>query len=98
MGREDHIKFLHMLKGLRQEYERGPAEGSAAERLATKPDSLRLSLGPTWWDERTDSHRLSFDLPLCIKAQAWNPSPLTNTKHDFRGGKRKECSSSNVFP
>lgn len=34
------------------------------KELATKANKLNLILGPTWWEKRTDSHKLSSDVLL----------------------------------
>jgi hypothetical protein len=36
-----------------------------AKVLATKPEDMSLIPGPTWWEEKTDSHKLSSDCHTC---------------------------------
>lgn len=53
------LKVLHPLK----HHQRAWRDGSSSKGASYQPWQFQ-SLGPTWWKKKTDSCKLSFDLPL----------------------------------
>lgn len=67
-----HRKYKERRGGERRKKER-EGEGDKGRALAAKPDYMSLIPGPTWYKEKTDSHRLASDLcAMCAYIHAQN--------------------------
>lgn len=58
-----------------------PQDGSAVRPLASKPDNQRPFPGSAWWEEKTDSNKLSSYLSVCTMACSHAPYAHPHTSN-----------------